>query len=111
MIVVMFEVELKSGKKEAYLKLAAQLQAELEQQEGLISLERFESIHNTNKMLSLQVWKDLPSIDKWRNNQHHKKVMHAGYHNIFENYTLRVLNNIRTYSKNERKEAPADINF
>ena len=78
-------------------------------QDGFISLERFVSIESENKMLSLQFWKDEVSIVKWRENDKHKKIMQAGYKNVFKDYSLAVLTSIRNYGKFMRQEAPIDI--
>ncbi len=111
MVVVIFEVTIKEGMKDAYLKISESLQTELEQQDGFISIERFRDIHNENKMLSLQVWKDEQAVNEWRSNEKHRKVMPIGYEKVFEDYKLKVLNSIRSYGKYDRNEAPEDIDF
>jgi len=53
MIAVIFEVEPAPGQRDTYLNLAARLKPLLEQVDGFISVERFQSITNPDKMLSL----------------------------------------------------------
>jgi heme-degrading monooxygenase HmoA len=111
MVVVIFEVTLKEGMKDVYLKISENLQSDLVQQDGFISIERFKSIHDDNKMVSIQIWKDEQAITSWRANERHRKVMPVGYNDLFEDYKLKVLSSIRSYSKYDRNEAPNDIDF
>lgn len=111
MIVVLFEVKLSANMKEVYLKMAENLYTELKKEKGFISLERFQSIQNPDTLISVQLWEDEQAIERWRNNMQHRKVMDVGYHKIFDHYTLRVLQQIRAYSKDAREQAPKDVSF
>ena len=111
MIIVLFEVTLAAGMKDAYLKMAENLYADLQKEEGFISIERFESIRTPDRMLSLQLWESEEAIDRWRNNMQHRRAMDVGYYKVFENYTLRVLTQIRAYTKYDRGQAPGDVSF
>lgn len=53
MIAVIFEVEMKPDQGQHYFDLAAQLKPELDKIDGFISVERFESMLNPGKYLSL----------------------------------------------------------
>lgn len=106
MITVLFEVTLNEGMKEAYLSMASKLSEELAKQEGFISLERFSSIENERKMVSIQTWKDEASIVQWRNNEKHQKNMFIGSQKVFENYSLKILTSLRSYGKYDREQAP-----
>src|SRR3982751_1777483 len=67
MMAVIFEVWPASGRKDDYLTLAASLRAEVERIDGFISVERFESLYEEGKLLSLQFWRDDAAIGVWRN--------------------------------------------
>ena len=108
MIAVIFEVVPKEGKWEEYLDLAASLQSELSKIEGFISIERFQSIANKEKILSLSFWKDEESISQWRNVELHRQAQVKGRSSVFDDYRLRVALVLRDYSMNERREAPVD---
>ena len=58
MIAVIFEVEPAEGHRQTYLDIAAGLRPELEQMDGFISVERFESLTQPGKLLSLSFWRD-----------------------------------------------------
>src|SRR6476469_7354092 len=62
MIAVIFEVWPASGRKEDYLAIAATLRAELEQIDGFISVERFQSLTDAGKLLSLSFWRDEEAV-------------------------------------------------
>ncbi|HAP62463.1 MAG TPA: antibiotic biosynthesis monooxygenase, partial [Cytophagales bacterium] len=66
-IAVIFEVEPTSGKKQAYLDLAAELKSELVTIPGFISIERFQSLTHPEKVLSLSFWESEDAIRHWRN--------------------------------------------
>ena len=108
MIAVIFEVFPAEGKREDYFDIAAGLRPELEKIEGFISIERFQSVSDSNKVLSLSFWKDENSIQQWRNLEVHRQAQSEGRKTIFENYRLRVANVNRDYGMNEREQAPAD---
>ncbi len=67
MIAVIFEVWPASGRKDDYLAIAAALRADLERIDGFISVERFQSITDPNKLLSLSFWRDEDAVKQWRN--------------------------------------------
>ena len=108
MIAIIFEVVPADGKRETYLGIAARLKPILEQQDGFISVERFESLTNPGKLLSLSMWRDEESVRKWRAVEEHRAAQTAGRTKLFADYRLRVASVIRDYGKNERAEAPAD---
>jgi heme-degrading monooxygenase HmoA len=108
MVAVIFEAFPADGKWEEYLDIASSLRPELDKIEGFISIERFQSITNPDKVLSLSFWKDEKCIEQWRNIEMHRTAQEAGRKSVFENYRLRVANVLRDYSMQERKEAPSD---
>lgn len=108
MIAIIFEVQPADGEKQHYLDLAASLRAELEQIDGFISVERFQSLTDPMKMLSLSFFRDEEAVRQWRNLPSHRATQAKGRNGVFANYRLRVANVLRDYGLNERQEAPAD---
>jgi len=108
MIAVIFEALPAAGRRDAYFDIAAQLRPELEKIEGFISIERFQSVSDANKVLSLSFWKDEASIAQWRNLELHRKAQAAGRTSVFADYRLRVAQVLRDYGMNDRTEAPTD---
>ena len=108
MIAVIFEVWPADGRKQTYLDIAAKLKPELEQIDGFISIERFQSLSDPDKILSLSIWRDEAAIKRWREVEDHRRAQDAGRRAIFEDYRLRVAAVLRDYGMNERDQAPAD---
>ena len=109
MIAVIFEVWPAEGRKDQYLDHAARLRDALTAMDGFISVERFQSLADPAKMLSLSFWRDEQAVAGWRNQMDHRKTQAAGRAGIFRDYRLRVAAVVRDYGMNERRdEAPAD---
>ena len=108
MVVVIFEVIPAPGKRQEYIDLAAQLRPELERVDGFISIERFASLTDENKILSLSFWRDEEAVRRWRNLGSHRSAQVRGRAGVFADYRLRVAGVIRDYGMNERKQAPQD---
>ncbi|MCK8515787.1 antibiotic biosynthesis monooxygenase [Methylonatrum kenyense] len=108
MIAVIFEVEPKPGCRESYLNLAESLKPLLEEIDGFISVERFESLVQPGKILSLSVWRDEQAVQQWRALAEHRVAQARGRRELFANYRLRVAGVIRDYGMSEREQAPAD---
>jgi heme-degrading monooxygenase HmoA len=108
MIAVIFEVVPKPGQRDAYLDAAAQLKPLLARIEGFISIERFQSLVQPDKLLSLSYWRDEHAVAQWRNLEAHRQIQAKGRASIFADYTLRVASVLRDYGMNERAQAPED---
>lgn len=108
MIAVIFEVLPKPEHKQEYLDLAAELRPILETIDGFISIERFESLTEKGKILSLSFFRDESALAAWRNVPQHRKSQAKGRAAIFENYRLRIAGVIRDYGMNDRAQAPND---
>lgn len=108
MIAVIFEVWPADGHKDDYLAIAASLRDELERIDGFISVERFQSITDPNKLLSLSFWRDEEAVARWRNQAHHRASQRQGRGGIFADYRLRVAAVLRDYGLNDRAAAPED---
>ncbi len=109
MIAVIFEVIPADSQREAYLAAAQRLRAELEQIDGFISVERFQSLSDPAKMLSLSFFRDEAAVARWRNHAEHRRTQAAGRGGIFAHYRLRVAQVVRDYGMTEnRDQAPGD---
>jgi heme-degrading monooxygenase HmoA len=108
MIAVLFEVWPAQGRKQEYLDLAVSLRAELENIDGFISIERFASLTNEGKLLSLSFWRDEGAVRAWRNLAEHRAAQAKGRGGIFCDYRLRVAEVVRDYGMKDRAQAPAD---
>ena len=108
MIAVIFEFTPRDGRFADYKALAEGLAEDVRNSEGFISIERFESISNKGKFVSLSFWRDEECVRKWRNLQKHREAQRQGRGGIFKSYRLRVANVLRDYTMDERGQAPAD---
>lgn len=106
MIAVIFEVE--PDDAEAYLRIAADLKPLLEEIDGFISIERFQSLSTPGKLVSLSFWRDEAAVAAWRNLAPHRKAQAEGRDHVLRDYRLRVAAVLRDYGMNERDEAPGD---
>jgi heme-degrading monooxygenase HmoA len=108
MIAVIFEVWPAEGRKDDYLAIAASLRPELERIDGFLSVERFQSLTEPNKLLSLSFWRDEDAVARWRNHAKHRAGQREGRGGVFADYRLRVAAVMRDYGMNERAEVPDD---
>ncbi|MGE7371085.1 antibiotic biosynthesis monooxygenase family protein [Neorhizobium sp. NPDC001467] len=108
MIAVIFEVYPFMGERHHYLDIAGELRKELDGIDGFISIERFESLTNRGKILSLSFWRDEAAVQHWRNLESHRAAQKAGRAGIFADYRLRVAHVLRDYGMTEREEVPED---
>ena len=108
MIGVIFEVWPKPEYKDKYLEIAAELRATLEKIDGYISVERFQSISDENKMLSLSFFENHQALDEWRNIAEHRNAQTIGRTSYFADYRLRVVSIERDYGKDVRAQVPPD---
>ena len=106
MIAVIFEVEPGQEGYDAYLEHAARLYLLLQQVDGFVSVERFRSLSNPNKLVSLSFWRDEASVRAWREQVEHRATQAAGRAGIFDDYRLRVANVVCDYGLYERYGAP-----
>lgn len=108
MIAVIFEVEPAEGRREEYLQIAASLGPLLEQIDGFISVERFQSLANPGKLLSISFFRDETAVEAWRNTVAHRGAQARGRGGVFAGYRLRVAHVLRDYGMDERTQAPSD---
>jgi heme-degrading monooxygenase HmoA len=105
---VIFEVWPKEEGRQEYLDIAAALRPRLEQIDGFISIERFQSLTDPSKVLSLSFWRDDAAIAEWRRVEAHRLAQAKGRGELFRDYRLRIASVVRDYGMTERAQAPAD---
>ena len=108
MIAVIFEAWPAPGRADEYFALAASLRADLDKIDGFISIERFESLYEPGKILSLSFFRDEEAVAKWRALEQHRSAQARGRAGIFRDYRLRIAGVIRDYGMFNREQAPAD---
>jgi heme-degrading monooxygenase HmoA len=108
MIAVIFEVWPADGRKQTYLDIAASLRPELEKIDGFLSIERFQSLSDETKLLSLSFWRDEAAVAAWRNVERHRVAQKRGREGVFRDYHLRIGLVVRDYGLTERAQAPVD---
>ena len=108
MIAVIFEVWPSDGHRQEYLDIAAGLRPLLDKIDGFISIERFESIYEPGKILSLSFWRDEQAVEAWRKLEEHREAQALGRSSVFKDYHLRIANVVRDYGMLDREQAPPD---
>ena len=108
MIAVIFEVEPHAEHRQTYLDIAAGLRPLLEGVDGFISIERFQSLADPQRILSLSFWRDEEAIARWRALEAHRAAQAAGRGQLFRDYRLRIAGVIRDYGLTDREQAPQD---
>ncbi len=108
MIAVIFEVQPAEGRAGEYFEIAASLRPALEKLDGFISIERFESVTQPGRFVSISYWRDEAAVAAWRNVEGHRLAQAKGRGGIFAGYRIRVASVMRDYSMTSRDEAPVD---
>jgi heme-degrading monooxygenase HmoA len=105
MIAVIFEVFVADGRRQEYLDIAADIRPLVEMLDGFISIERFQSLNDPEKLLSLSLWRDEEAVKAWREQAAHVEAQHRGRAGVFKDYRIRVVSVIRDYGMFERTQA------
>lgn len=108
MIAIIFEVIPAEGKKDAYLDIAAEMRPMVHEVEGFISVERFQSLTNPEKLLSISFFEDEDAVMRWRQLAAHRGAQAKGRKGVFSDYRLKVCHVMRDYGMFDRDEAPED---
>ena len=108
MIAVIFEVEVAEGRQSDYLDIAAELKPMLGEIDGFISVERFQSLTNPDKLLSLSFFRDEEAVAQWRALSTHRAAQSKGRAGVFRDYRLKVAHVLRDYGMTDRAQAPED---
>ena len=109
-IIVLFEVKPTKEGMQRYLDLVAMLKPLLSGFEGFIRAERFSSLNEQGKLLSMNVWTDESAVERWRNVMQHRMSQKEGREKLFESYKITVCSTSPTYTDTDRTQAPKDSN-
>lgn len=90
MIAVIFEVEPYPAGRDEYFATAAALAADLRQVDGFISIERYQSVSDPGRLLSLSLWRDEAAIAAWRRHPPHVAAQRRGSSELFRYWRIRV---------------------
>ena len=88
--------------------IAAEMRPMLDKIEGFISVERFQSLTDPRKILSLSFFEDEQAIARWRTLNAHRVAQTKGRNGVFDDYRLRIASVIRDYGMFDRAQAPTD---
>jgi len=97
MIAVIFEFTPDPAHSERYFELAAGLREKLDGVDGFISIERFQSLADENKFVSISFWRDRAAVDSWYEVPGHRAAQDEGREGIFQDYRIRVAEVFRDY--------------
>lgn len=95
---VIFEVEMKPGREKDYFALASSLRPQLEAIDGFISVERFQSVSDEGKYVSLSFWRDEEAVKSWREHAGHRIAQAQGKETIIADFRIRVAEVVRDYT-------------
>lgn len=95
MIAVLFEAWPSATGGATYLDLAAELRPLLDGIDGFVSIERFASLAEPGKLLSLSYWRDEAAVRQWRDNERHRAAQQRGKDGVFLRYRLRIATVVR----------------
>jgi heme-degrading monooxygenase HmoA len=107
MMVVVFQVTMREGRTQDYFDLAADLRPELERIDGFISVERFQSLAEPGKYVSLSFWRDQAAIETWRAQRRHRAAQERGKREIFQDFRISVAEVVRDYTLQDRLDQAA----
>lgn len=88
------------------MDVAAELLPLLQAIDGFISVERFQSISDEGKLLSLSFFENEQAVMAWRETLEHKRAQALGRDSYFSDYRLRVCSVLRDYGPKVRHQAP-----
>lgn len=109
-VAIIFEVTPTPEGKNDYFRMGAALKEELQKMPGFISVERFASVNNEGKFLSLSFWESEEAAAGWRNQMNHRQSQKMGHDKLFDSYRISVGEIIREYTNQDRGDAPDDSN-
>jgi len=108
-VIVVFEVKMRAGRGQTYFDIAAELKPELEKIDGFISVERFESMVEPGKYVSLSEWRDEEAVLAWREHAEHQMAQRRGIAEIFSDFRIRVAHVARDYTLSDRRHRAAEF--
>jgi heme-degrading monooxygenase HmoA len=86
------------GREQDYFDLAGNLRPELEAIDGFISVERFRSVSDEGRYVSLSFWRDEAAVTSWREHAAHRIAQAQGKKTIIADFRIRVAEVVRDYT-------------
>ena len=108
MIAVIIEMTPAEGRADEYFSIAKRLKDDVATIDGFISVERFESVTQPGKLVSISFWRDEAALRQWRLHDRHQLAQGAGRGGIFTDYRVRIASVIRDYGLTDRAQAAPD---
>ncbi len=108
MLAVIFEFWTDPDHADTYWNHAKAMGELVKDADGFISIERFESVSEEGKFVSLSFWRDEAAVEAWRNRLKHRAAQSAGRGGAFRDYRLRIADVLRDYGMHDRAQAPSD---
>ncbi len=96
-VFVLFEVYPSKQGLEKYLELGAKMLALVQGMQGFIRAERFQSLKEEGKLLSLSVWENEEAVDRWREHVEHAFCQQKGRAALFTKYNISITKLVREY--------------
>ena len=87
---LLFEVLPTPEGRARYFEIAARLRPLLDENPGLLFIDRYESLTRPGLILSHSLWRDEASLARWRSNETHYGAQCIGRRQLFEDYRLRI---------------------
>lgn len=106
---MIFELVPAKGQRNAYLGKAADLRPLLDGMDGFLSIERFQSLADPERLLSLSFWRDEEAVQAWRQLEEHRGAQTQGRGGVLGDYRLRVAHVLRDYGMYQRGQAPEGL--
>ncbi len=102
MVVVVFEFVLDPEKGGRYFELARALRREVEGIDGFLSVERFRSLADEERFVSVSFWRDLEAVERWRRHLEHRRAQEEALGGgFFRDFRITVAEAVRSYTKDE----------
>ncbi|MGE0440146.1 MAG: antibiotic biosynthesis monooxygenase [Gemmatimonadales bacterium] len=99
MIAVLFEMWPAESGRDEYFARAAALRPLVDSIDGFLGVERFESLTEPGKVLSLSFFRDELAVAEWRAQAEHRAAQKRGREALFRHYRVRVAAVLRDYGK------------
>ena len=103
MVIVVFEFNVNKDREKDYFLEVEKLQTEIQNAEGFIGVDRFESNNTKGYYVSVSSWKDEQSVNKWHKNSKHAIAQNIGKKEIFKSFRIRVAKVFRDYNEKQSR--------
>ena len=108
MIAMIFEYQLNEDTLDTYNPLSRKMWELVNEIDGFISIERFRSESQPDKLLGLGFFRDVEAVQEWRNHPDHRQAQALGRMQLFTHYRLRMAEVLRDYDLTRREQVPQD---